>query len=83
MTIKKVIEIHVNDNGYTTDNRKPFFYIRDKSQEVGDAFKVKTLFRYYCFIEANPDIRGTFLCFLMPVPSPDQWKGLRQEGHQV
>ena len=29
----------------------------------------------------NPAIRGTFLCLLMPVPSPDNWGGLRQEGH--
>ena len=29
----------------------------------------------------NPAIEGTFLCFLMPVPSPDKWGGLRQEGH--
>ena len=29
----------------------------------------------------NPAIGGTFLCLLMPVPSPDKWGGLRQEGH--
>ena len=30
---------------------------------------------------SNPAIRDTFLCLLMPVPSPDKWGGLRQEGH--
>ena len=29
----------------------------------------------------NPAIEGTFLCFLMLVPSPDKWGGLQQEGH--
>ena len=29
----------------------------------------------------NPAIGGTFLCLLMPVPSPDKWGRLRQEGH--
>ena len=29
----------------------------------------------------NPAIGGTFLCLLMPIPSPDKWGGLRQEGH--
>ena len=29
----------------------------------------------------NPAIDGTFLCLLMPVPSPDKWGGLWQEGH--
>ena len=27
------------------------------------------------------EIGGIFLCFLMPVPSPDKWGGLRQQGH--
>ena len=29
----------------------------------------------------NPAIGGTFLCLLMPVPSPDKWRELQQEGH--
>ena len=31
----------------------------------------------------NPAIGGTFLSLLMPVPSPDKWGRLRQEGHPV
>ena len=50
------------------------------------------LFNYHCtsfyashglniLWSKNPAIGGTFLCLLMPVPSPDKWGELRQEGH--
>ena len=42
---------------------------------------VLLFFRCSEHANTNPDIRGTFLFFLMPVPSPDKWRGLRQEGH--
>ena len=35
----------------------------------------------YDRLSCKPAIGRAFRCFLMPVPSPDKWGGLRQKGH--
>ena len=61
------------------------FYVKDNivySTRL-DLNKMEEKFFESLFIDLkfNPAISGTFLCLLMPVPSPDKWGGLQQEGH--
>ena len=63
--------------------------VRSRSQSTNQVFSLhasqKGTEKMFCKIRAsnkpNRAIRDTFLCFLMPVPSPDKWRGLGQEGY--